>query len=169
LAAVRHRQGRLIGRTESVGFERRNEAVLATLTGDEIKSSEIEGEYLNREQVRSSIARRLGMDIAGAVHSEAQYRRRCRVDARCHAALSTTADRRTPVRLARCAIPNWTQRNVTHHCRRLATGQGRPDAGRLRHLRPRKGALSGTGSRNGLPEKWTRSLHGSKAQPTATQ
>ena len=70
LAAVRHRQGRLIGRMESLGFELRSEAMLATLTDDVIKSSEIEGEDLNREQVRSSIARRLGMDIAGAVHSD---------------------------------------------------------------------------------------------------
>lgn len=70
LAAVRHRQGRLIGRMESLGFELRNEAILATLTDDVIKSSEIEGEDLNREQVRSSIARRLGMDIAGTVHSD---------------------------------------------------------------------------------------------------
>lgn len=70
LAAVRHRQGRLIGRMESLGFERRNEAVLATLTDDVIKSSEIEGEALDREQVRSSIARRLGMDIAGAIHAD---------------------------------------------------------------------------------------------------
>ena len=70
LAAVRHRQGRLIGRMESLGFELRSEAMLATLTDDVIKSSEIEGEDLDREQVRSSIARRLGMDIAGAVNSD---------------------------------------------------------------------------------------------------
>lgn len=70
LAAVRHRQGRLIGRMESLGFELRSEAVLATLTDDVIKSSEIEGEDLDRRQVRSSIARRLGMDIAGAVQSD---------------------------------------------------------------------------------------------------
>jgi Fic family protein len=70
LAAVRHRQGRLIGRMESLGFDLRREAILATLTDDVIKSSEIEGEDLDRAQVRSSIARRLGMDIAGAVHSD---------------------------------------------------------------------------------------------------
>ncbi|ATU74107.1 Adenosine monophosphate-protein transferase FICD [Gluconacetobacter sp. SXCC-1] len=63
LAAVRHRQGRLLGRMESLGFDFRSEAVLQTLTEDVIKSSEIEGENLDREQVRSSIARRLGMDI----------------------------------------------------------------------------------------------------------
>src|SRR5512143_276484 len=63
LAAVRHRQGRLIGRMEALGFNLRQEAVLQTLTADVLKSSEIEGEKFNAEQVRSSIARRLGMDI----------------------------------------------------------------------------------------------------------
>ena len=64
LASVRHRQGRLIGRMESLGFDLRQEAVLRTLTADVLKSSEIEGEKLDADQVRSSIARRLGMDIA---------------------------------------------------------------------------------------------------------
>lgn len=63
LAAVRHRQGRLIGRMEGLGFSLRNEAMLQTLTQDVMKSSEIEGEILDHMQVRSSIARRLGMDI----------------------------------------------------------------------------------------------------------
>jgi Fic family protein len=66
LAAVRHRQGRLIGRMQALGFPLRAEAVLTTLTEDVLKSSEIEGEILDRDQVRSSIARRLGMD-AGAL------------------------------------------------------------------------------------------------------
>jgi Fic family protein len=70
LAAVRHRQGRLLGRMESLGFSLRKEAELETLTLDVLKSSEIEGEKLNAEQVRSSIARRLGMDIAGAVPAD---------------------------------------------------------------------------------------------------
>src|SRR5215218_4224491 len=63
LAAVRHRQGRLIGRMESLGFPLRSEAVLQTLTQDVLKSSEIEGEILDKDQVRSSLARRLGIDI----------------------------------------------------------------------------------------------------------
>src|SRR6266705_5822726 len=63
LAAVRHRQGRLIGHMEALGINLRQEAVLQTLTSDVLKSSEIEGEKLDAEQVRSSIARRLGMDI----------------------------------------------------------------------------------------------------------
>jgi Fic family protein len=65
LASVRHQQGRLIGRMEHLGFQLRQEAMLMTLTQDVLKSSEIEGEKLNREMVRSSIARRLGMDIGG--------------------------------------------------------------------------------------------------------
>src|SRR5271155_1674212 len=63
LADVRHRQGRLTGHMEALGFSLRQEAVLKTLTSDVLKSSEIEGEKLDAEQVRSSIARRLGMDI----------------------------------------------------------------------------------------------------------
>lgn len=70
LAAVRHRQGRLIGRMEAIGFPLRKEAQLQTLTLDVLKSSEIEGEILSHDQVRSSIARRLGMDIGGAIPAD---------------------------------------------------------------------------------------------------
>lgn len=63
LASMRHRQGRLIGRMEALGFPLKAEATLQTLTLDVLKSSEIEGEILDRDQVRSSIARRLGLDI----------------------------------------------------------------------------------------------------------
>ncbi len=62
LAQLRHRQGRLIGRMETLGFSLQKEATLQTLTQDVVKSSEIEGEILDRDQVRSSIARRLGME-----------------------------------------------------------------------------------------------------------
>jgi Fic family protein len=67
LADVRHQQGRLLGRMEGLGFDLRREASLDTLTSDVVKSSAIEGEILNPEEVRSSIARRLGLDIAGLV------------------------------------------------------------------------------------------------------
>ena len=67
LAGVRHRQGRLIGRMGGLGFPLRSEAVLQTLTEDVLKSSEIEGEKLDKDQVRSSIARRLGLDIGGLI------------------------------------------------------------------------------------------------------
>lgn len=70
LAAIRSRQGRLLGRMEALGFQLRAEANLQTLTQDVIKSSEIEGEILDAIQVRSSVARRLGMDIAGLVPAD---------------------------------------------------------------------------------------------------
>lgn len=70
LAAVRHEQGRLNGRMEALGFPLRQEAVLQTLTTDVLESSEIEGEHLDAKQVRSSIARRLGMEIGGLEPSD---------------------------------------------------------------------------------------------------
>jgi Fic family protein len=63
LGGVRHNQGRLIGKMEALGFQLRAEAVLQSLTEEVITSSEIEGEVLDQDQVRSSIARRLGIDI----------------------------------------------------------------------------------------------------------
>lgn len=72
LASVRHRQGRLIGRMEALGFNLRQEAVLRTLTADVLKSSEIEGEKLEADQVRSSIARRLGMDVGALKPADRQ-------------------------------------------------------------------------------------------------
>jgi len=69
LAAVRHKQDRLIGRMQALGFPLRKEAELRTLTLEVLKSSEIEGEILDKEQVRSSVARRLGVDI-GALTPE---------------------------------------------------------------------------------------------------
>ena len=65
LADVRYRQGRLVGRMESLGFDLQREAVLGTLVADVVKSSEIEGKTLDDAEVRSSVARRLGMDAAG--------------------------------------------------------------------------------------------------------
>ena len=70
LAQVSREQGRLLGKMEGLGFDLRNEAHLRTLTEDVLKSSEIEGEKLERDQVRSSIARRLGMDVAGLVPAD---------------------------------------------------------------------------------------------------
>lgn len=65
LAAVRHKQGRLLGKMENLGFELRSEASLVVLTSEVVKSSAIEGETLDPNEVRSSIARRLGLDAAG--------------------------------------------------------------------------------------------------------
>lgn len=65
LAYVRHQQGRLLGKMEALGFELRNEASLTVLTADVVKSSAIEGQSLDPEEVRSSIARKLGLEVAG--------------------------------------------------------------------------------------------------------
>jgi Fic family protein len=70
LSEARYLQGRLLGRMESMGFHLRNEALLNTLTQDVLKSSEIEGEHLDAQQVRSSISRKLGIEIAGSIESD---------------------------------------------------------------------------------------------------
>ena len=70
LAAVRYRQGRLLGRMEALGFQMRAEATLATLTQDALKTSDIEGELLDPAQVRSSLARRLGLESAGVTPTD---------------------------------------------------------------------------------------------------
>lgn len=67
LAALRYREGQLLGRMQALGFNLRTEASLHTLTDDVVKSSAIEGERLDPEEVRSSIARRLGLDAGGLV------------------------------------------------------------------------------------------------------
>jgi Fic family protein len=70
LSEARNLQGRLFGKMESLGFDFRDEAMLETLTLDVLKSAEIEGELLNPEHVRSSIAHRLGMEYAGTSMSD---------------------------------------------------------------------------------------------------
>src|SRR3954470_3464497 len=67
LGHVSREQGHLLGRMQHLGFDLRREAQLSTLTEDVVRSSEIEGEQLDSDQVRSSIAQRLGMDIGGLV------------------------------------------------------------------------------------------------------
>lgn len=70
LATMRHRQGRLLGRMEMLGFALQTEAVLRTLTADVLKTSEIENEHLDPDEVRSSLARRLGIDIGALTPSD---------------------------------------------------------------------------------------------------
>jgi Fic family protein len=70
LATARHIQGRLHGRMEALGSRLQADALLRTLTEDVVKSSDIEGETLDADQVRSSVARRLGMDIGGLTPSD---------------------------------------------------------------------------------------------------
>ena len=70
LTRVHREQARLLGKMEALGFDLRSEAYLRTLTTDVVKSSEIEGEKLDSDQVRSSIARRLGMNIGGLIAAD---------------------------------------------------------------------------------------------------
>lgn len=70
LGAARHRQGYLLGRMDALGFRLREEASLKAMTEDALDTSEIEGVTLNRAQVRSSVARRLGIDVAGLIPAE---------------------------------------------------------------------------------------------------
>jgi len=70
LLKVRHLQGKLFGQMAGLGFLLKEETMLSSLTLDVLKSSEIEGELLDFEQVRSSIARKLGIDYTGMVNSD---------------------------------------------------------------------------------------------------
>lgn len=70
LTSVRHKQGKLTGRMMSLGFDLQNEAMLQTITQDVLKTSEIEGEHFNTDQVRSSVAQKLGMDIGGSIPAD---------------------------------------------------------------------------------------------------
>lgn len=67
LTNVRHLQGRLLGQMENLGFKLKKEAMLSTLTLDVLKSTEIEGEVLNKDQVRSSITRKLGLEVSSCL------------------------------------------------------------------------------------------------------
>jgi Fic family protein len=62
--------GLLLGRMQDIGFELRREAQLGTLTEDVVRSCEIEGEKLDSQQVRSSVARRLGMEVGGMMPAD---------------------------------------------------------------------------------------------------
>jgi Fic family protein len=70
LGKIRNLQGRLVGKMETLGFDLQNEAYLKTVTLDVLKSSEIEGELFDMQEVRSSVARHLNMDIYGLVPSD---------------------------------------------------------------------------------------------------
>ncbi len=132
LADVRHRQGRLLGRMEGLGFSLRSEALLNTLTLDVLKSSEIEGEVLNVEQVRSSIARRLGMEIGGLVASDRHVEGVVEMMLDATQNFDKPAYPRKIVRLARRAFSHRIQWNEPHHGRRLAQRCRRANASRLR-------------------------------------
>lgn len=91
LTAVRHEQGRLLGRVEALGFKVRETTLLQTLTQDVVKTSAIEGERLDEQQVRSSLARRLGIDIDGFVTPDRS------VEGIVHITLDATMNSREPL------------------------------------------------------------------------
>lgn len=108
LGEARNLQGKLLGKMESLGFDLRNEALLNTLTQDVLKSSEIEDELLNPEQVRSSLARKLGMEIAGSVESDRN------VDGMVEMMLDATQN---------CTKPLTTERLFDWHAALFPTGR----------------------------------------------
>ena len=123
LASVRLQQGRLIGRMEGLGFPQRSEALLTTLTEDVVKSSEIEGEILDRDQVRSSIARRLGIDIGALAPADRDVEGVVEMMLDATQNYDRAADRGAAVRLARGAVPDRAQRHA-----RITVGAWRDDA-----------------------------------------
>ena len=91
LAQASRVHGQLLGKMEGLGFKLREEAHLQTLTVETVKSSEIEGERLEQQQVRSSIVRRLGMDVAGLVPEDRH------IDGLVEMMLDATGNYSTPV------------------------------------------------------------------------
>ncbi len=120
LSQVRLRQGRLLGRMLTRGFSQRDEAELQTLTQDVVKSSEIEGEILKPDQVRSSIARRLGIDI-GAVHPTDR-----RVDGVVDMSLEATRNFADP--LSKERLFRWHRALFPDPSPRMIVGSWRTDA-----------------------------------------
>jgi Fic family protein len=124
LGQVSREQGRLLGRMQDIGFELRREAQLSTLTEDVVGSSEIEGEKLDSDQVRSSIARRLGMEVGGLVTADRHVEGvvEMMLDATTHYAQPLTADRLFGWHAA--LFP--TGRSALH---KITVGNWRSDAG----------------------------------------
>jgi Fic family protein len=123
LGALRYRQGRLIGRMDNLGFPLRAEATLQILTTEIIKSSEIEGENLNRDSVRSSIARRLGIEIGALAPADRN------VEGVVEMILDATQNYRAPLTVAR--LFGWHAALFpTGHSgmRKIAVGRWRDDS-----------------------------------------
>ena len=146
LAAVRHKQGRLVGHMQGLGFSSTTEAMLQTLTQDVIKSSEIEGEVLDRQQVRSSIARRLGIDIGALTPADRN------VDGVVEMMLDATQKFAEPLTkerlfgLACSIVPYWPQRHAPNPCGKMAQRRRWADASRFRSHRSRARSLRSAGS-----------------------
>lgn len=126
LVAVRHKQGLLLGRMNSLGFSIRAEAGLETLTLDVVKSSAIEGESLDVAQVRSSLARRFGIDIGGLTPVSRN------VEGVVEMMLDATQRYAEPLRLACRPLSYWLRGITPHHRGRVAHGGGWPHASAFR-------------------------------------
>ena len=153
LAEVRHRQGRLLGQMQALGFGLREEAVLRTLTEDVVKSSAIEGQELDPAAVRSSIARRLGMDVGGLKPADRNVEGVVEMMLDATRNYDKPADGRAAVRLARKPVPDRAQRHAAHNSRRVAQRQRRPDAGRVRSRSAKSGFISRRRKRRVLRRK----------------
>ena len=116
----RHQQGRLIGQMEALGFNVKEEAVLRTLTDDVLKSSEIEGEKLDADQVRSSIARRLGIDIGGLTPADRNVEGVVEMMLDATQRYDQPLTERTAVRVACRAVSDRTQRDAPDQGRCVA-------------------------------------------------
>jgi Fic family protein len=119
LAAARHAQGRLIGRMESLGFDLRAEAGLSTLTADVVTTSAIEGERLAPADVRSSIARKLGMDAGGLPAPRRE------IEGIVDIALDATANAARPLTASRLFF--WHSSLFRKPSRRMTVGAWRTD------------------------------------------
>ena len=103
----------------SLGFSIKDETMLSTMTMDVLKSSEIEGEILNYDQVRSSIARRLGMENASLVHADRN------VEGVVEMMLDATPEIRRSFKsrptfwVACIIVSNWLERNAQNRNRML--------------------------------------------------
>ena len=64
IAEIHHARGYLLGKIDDLGFDLKKEAFLEVVSEDVLKTSQIEGEYLDQEAVRSSVAKKIGIDIA---------------------------------------------------------------------------------------------------------
>lgn len=135
LADVRNTQGRLLGRMDGLGLQLRAQATLTTLTADVTKSSAIEGEFLNQEQVRSSIARKLGLNVAGMVSSSRD------IDGVVEMMLDATQNFQQPLSserlfcMAGSSFSHRKKRNGSYHRGELAHGGIWAHAGGLRSHR----------------------------------
>ena len=137
---------------EGLGFALQKEAELETLTLDVLKSSEIEGEKLNPEQVRSSIARRLGLDAGGTEPADRDVEGVVEMMLDATQKFDSAAHRRAPVRVARRPLSDRAQRHAQDHRGRVARRRARANAGRVGPDGQRESPLRGAGGAF-LPEE----------------